>query len=187
MILLLILALSTNKLESPKERTVPRLAPSAVRVRVIEPAPMPPEVPLRTLNPADYPMGNQAAAAVAATNVNLTWNPSPEPFVTGYNVYRGTNSRNYSTQFFTSGTNASYSLIQNATNHFAVTAVGNGESDFSNEVIYKSVAPPPPTTNFGIVTMASSNMVTWKNISTVIVTNSEPFQYFRQQIFKIVP
>jgi hypothetical protein len=181
-------------LTSPKERVVPRLAPStATKVRVIEPAPMPPEALGRVGNPADYPHSNQSAASAAAasypTNIALTWNGSTSPLVTGYNVYRGTNSRTYTTSFFTPGTNATYLLVLGKTNFFSVTAIDSAgsESDFSNEVSYRSVEPPPPVTNFAIITWGSSNMTTWKNVATTIVTNSEPFLFYRQQIIKIVP
>ena len=69
--------------------------------------------------------------------VDLTWTPSPDTNIYGYNVYVGTQSRNYNQEVYV-GLETNYDLtvwVIGATNYFAATAVStNGqESAFSNE------------------------------------------------------
>ena len=93
-----------------------------------------------------------SATLSAADSVNLEWDPSPSQGVTGYRVYYGFAGGDYSTT-----TNAGLAtaltvqgLLEGQTYYFAVTALGEGdtESDFSNEVGYEVPLIPsntPPT------------------------------------------
>ena len=76
----------------------------------------------------------------SAVNVKLAWDPSPEPLVTGYRLYYGTSSGNFTnvvdagnrTEYTVTGLNAGTSY------YFVVTAyTGAGdESTFSNMASY---------------------------------------------------
>jgi predicted hotdog family 3-hydroxylacyl-ACP dehydratase len=76
-----------------------------------------------------------------AADVQLAWDPSPSPEVTGYHLYWGPASRSYDQQqdvgFDTSATVTN--LVAGTTYYFAVTAYESAglESDFSNEVVYE--------------------------------------------------
>jgi len=88
--------------------------------------------------------------AVVALSVSLAWDASPDASVTGYKIYRGTNSGNYN--YVTNVGNVTNCTIplpmENVgyvTYFFAATAYdGSGlESDFSNEVSYTPPKPRP--------------------------------------------
>jgi hypothetical protein len=87
-------------------------------------------------------------AAAAAAEVKLAWDPSPDAGVTGYRVYWGYQSRNYSGSFDVGNVTTATvgSLGDGTTYYFAVTACAspNLESDYSNEVGYTTPVPPPP-------------------------------------------
>lgn len=73
-------------------------------------------------------------------NVNLAWNASLDPNVTGYNLYRGSVSRNY-TSLFNCGNVTNYTLtniVAGANNYIAATAynVVGMQSDYSIELVY---------------------------------------------------
>jgi hypothetical protein len=93
-------------------------------------------------------MSTQAARAESVT---LAWNPSVTPGVTGYNLYYGTSSHNYSASVSAgSATNLTVSGLTAGINYFfAVTAYDSFgiESDFSVETNYVPVATgnTPPT------------------------------------------
>ena len=77
---------------------------------------------------------------VSAANVRLAWDPSPEPLVTGYRLYYGTSSGNY-TNVIDAGNRTDYTvtgLAEGTTYYFAATAyTGTGdESTFSNVASY---------------------------------------------------
>jgi hypothetical protein len=86
--------------------------------------------------------------------VTLQWDPSPDLAVTGYRIYYGTASSNYtsmvnvpSNSFGGLATTCTVSnLTRGVTYFFAATAyTGSGlESDFSNEVSYKVPTVPAP-------------------------------------------
>lgn len=91
-------------------------------------------------------------AAIAAGNVTLAWDASPDASVTGYRIYWGAASQSY-TNSQTGDTNLTMTitnLTPGVRYFFAATAFdGNGlESDFSNETSYRV-----PTTNDGWVIM----------------------------------
>jgi hypothetical protein len=80
----------------------------------------------------------------ADASVTLAWDASPDPNVTGYNVYYGAHSRGY-TNFLILGNTTSVAisnLAPGAIYYFAATTVNSVglESDFSDEASY--FAPP---------------------------------------------
>lgn len=85
----------------------------------------------------------------AAQSVSLTWSPSPDANVAGYNVYYGVASRNYTNRIDVgTATNATVNgLIEGVTYYFAATAYNilGVESDYSEEVFY--AVPTAGSTN----------------------------------------
>jgi len=81
----------------------------------------------------------------AVQNVTLTWNPSNDPNVAGYNVYYGGTSGVYTNEISVgSATNVTISgLVEGATYYFAATTHNNAglESSFSSEASYSVPAP----------------------------------------------
>jgi hypothetical protein len=71
---------------------------------------------------------------------SLEWDPNPEPYIAGYNVYAGENTRNY-TRVVDVGLQTSLPLTNlhvGVTYFFAVTAydADRFESPFSDEILY---------------------------------------------------
>jgi hypothetical protein len=94
-----------------------------------------------------------SALEVSAANVKLTWDPSPEPLVTGYRLYYGTSSGNY-TNVIDAGNRTDYTvteLAEGATYYFAATAyIGTGdESTFSNVASYTVPGETPSSGSSG--------------------------------------
>ncbi|HEY9510439.1 MAG TPA: fibronectin type III domain-containing protein [Verrucomicrobiae bacterium] len=89
------------------------------------------------------------SSSSAAQTVSLTWSPSPDENVAGYNVYYGVASRVYTNKVDVGAvTNATVSgLREGVTYYFAATAYNilGVESDYSEEVFY---AVPGGATNF---------------------------------------
>ncbi len=94
-----------------------------------------------------------AGTARAAQSITLAWSPSSDSIVTGYNIYYGVASGQYTNHVFVSGvstTNATVNnLVDGVAYYFAAKscdASGN-ESVFSNEVNYQPVTTPavPPS------------------------------------------
>ncbi len=87
-------------------------------------------------------------SAQTSGSITLSWGPSADTNVIGYNVYYGTSSRNYTNEISlgnTTGTTIS-DLVGGVTYYFAATAFDSAgsESDFSNEILYNhptSVVP----------------------------------------------
>ncbi len=85
--------------------------------------------------------------AVAAVSASLSWSPSADPNIAGYNIYYGGASHQYTnsvsvglvTNILIAG------LTENKTYYFAAKAVANSgaESDFSNEAAYSGVTATP--------------------------------------------
>jgi hypothetical protein len=79
-------------------------------------------------------------AGTQAASVSMEWTPSSDTNVTGYNIYYGTSSGNYTNEV--SVGNVSSATISNltcgATYYFAATAVdlAGDESGFSNEATF---------------------------------------------------
>jgi hypothetical protein len=131
-------------------------------------------------------------------NVTLTWNPSTNSNVTGYNIYYGTTSGNYADEI-TAG-NATSVTITNlnygSTYYFVATAYDNqgDESGFSNETQY--IVPgilnlntgqnpsDPPTINFPVATthwyevQATQDLISWTTIWQTGVATSNAWVQF---------
>jgi hypothetical protein len=79
-------------------------------------------------------------APLGVASLTLTWQPSPDVKVVGYNVYYGTASRAYTNKIsFGNATTATISnLVDGTTYYFAATAydIEGKESAFSTEAIY---------------------------------------------------
>lgn len=92
-----------------------------------------------------------AVAMLQAAEVTLAWDPSPSPEVVGYVLYHGTSSGLYSHRNDVGGatTHKLVGLEADTLYFFAATSyTADGlESDYSNEVSYKTPAdvPLPPT------------------------------------------
>lgn len=82
--------------------------------------------------------------------IALGWDPSSDPAVTGYNVYYGSSSRNYTNVLAVGNTTSAMvsNLVAGVTYYFAATTytVDGLESDYSTEASF-GIAPPnnPPT------------------------------------------
>jgi Fibronectin type III domain len=80
--------------------------------------------------------------ASASVSTTLKWNPSTDPSVTGYNIYYGTESHNYSSIVTVENTTSATigNLPEGTMYYFAVKARDDAgdESDFSNEAIFTS-------------------------------------------------
>jgi hypothetical protein len=94
---------------------------------------------------------------VSAASIKLAWDPSPEPLVTGYRLYYGNSSGNY-TNFIDAGNRTDSTVTgreAGTTYYFAATAyTGTGdESIFSNVTSYtipgSAPAPTPPSASSG--------------------------------------
>ena len=81
-----------------------------------------------------------SSLAQGSQSLTLSWNPSPDTNVVGYNVYSGTSSGNYSSRISVGNTTHAtiVGLQEGYTYFFAVTAVNcvGQESLPSNEVSY---------------------------------------------------
>lgn len=95
------------------------------------------------------------ASFLFAEEAILSWDPSPDADVIGYQVYHGTASRQY-VETINVGDVTSYSfpLATPGVHYFAVTAYrgAGGESDFSNEVFKEiggNASPSLPTDSGG--------------------------------------
>jgi hypothetical protein len=136
-----------------------------------------------------------------ASAVSLSWNPSP--MATGYKLYVGATSGNY-TQMFDAGNNLSFSLMNltpGISYFFAVTCYDSiEESDFSSEAVY--VVPMPDLSlsispsalslkafpNGTFFVMHSSDLKSWSPFQTVSsssdltsipITENLPVQFYR--------
>jgi hypothetical protein len=89
-----------------------------------------------------------SASAATFHTIPLSWNAPPEPGITGYKVYVGSASAQYS-QVLAAGTNLTLSVANmefGKTYYFAVTAIGSTglESLLSTELVVKIAEPPVP-------------------------------------------
>jgi len=76
----------------------------------------------------------------AGQSVTMGWQPSPDSIATGYDIYYGSASHDY-TNIIDAGTNTFVTisgLVNGATYYFAATAYDaqNQQSGFSNEAVY---------------------------------------------------
>lgn len=132
------------------------------------------------------PVQALSVALPSPHSVTLAWDQSPSPEVTGYRIYYGATSGNYSNSVVVGNvtTNTVPGLASGVTYYFAVTAYdANGvESTFSNEIRY---VPGLPGIGIGIAPNgevvltvkgligqeydieATEDFTTWTVISTV--------------------
>jgi len=103
--------------------------------------------------PVTTPEPHRFYAGIIATNVGVAWSPSPSPFVSGYRVYVGTRTRQYS-RVFDVGPATSYRLpLFAGTNYIAATSynVTGDESVFSTELVWQApTGGPLPAFNLTI-------------------------------------
>jgi hypothetical protein len=100
---------------------------------------------------------------IGAESVDLEWDASPDSTVTGYKLYHGSASRQY-TNTVNVGTNLSGTvtgLVPGVSYFFAVTAhTATGlESDFSNEATYTA------NTSDVVLTTGSPIYASWSNVT----------------------
>ncbi|HET7624075.1 MAG TPA: fibronectin type III domain-containing protein, partial [Verrucomicrobiae bacterium] len=107
-------------------------------------------------------------SAFASQSVTLQWSPSTDSSVTGYNIYYGVASRNYTNKVTVGNvTNATVTGLQEGvTYYFAATAFNaiGLESDFSEEVSY--TVPVSATDNQPPTLTALSNLSINENAAT---------------------
>jgi hypothetical protein len=147
------------------------------------------------------------SAAVVGTNqvvnVRLTWDVSPDLNVTGYKVYWGVSTGNYTNSVNSVGRTNVFStcsnLVANTTYYFAATAynVTGLESLFSNEVQYTPFNSPPtnaPTQlRISIQTQASTHPINgFENLAGAVVTITNTYDplipgYFYKQLIVATP
>lgn len=117
--------------------------------------------------------------------VDIAWDASPDADVAGYNVYYGTESRHYTTQFYAGEvlTERLCGLDSGSTYYCAVTAVDtNGiESDFSNEI---QITAPIQTNivTVSVPVLSATNLDgPWVNeaVFTISYTNPPGAKFFR--------
>jgi hypothetical protein len=127
---------------------------------------------------------------VQAANVNMAWNQSTDPTVTGYNLYYGSVSGTYTNKVSTGlATSAVTSgLFVGVTYYFAATTLNaaGAESSFSSEVAYtvpvqlqKVQIQAMPAKQFALtvsgivghtyIIQATQDFKTWTTIGTVTV------------------
>lgn len=126
------------------------------------------------------------------SSVTLAWDASPGTNAAGYAIYQGISSRSY-TNRLDAGTNLTLTvsnLVRGVTNYFTATAYSATglESDYSNEVAWKSDLPPIPPANLRITAqIAKSPTGPWQpftNMPSVVITNPAGESYFRMEISK---
>jgi hypothetical protein len=122
------------------------------------------------------------APVLAGPSVNVTWQPSTNSGVVGYNVYYGTQSQVYTNKLSVgnlTATNVS-GLVPGATYYFAATSYGalNQESPYSPEISYAVPAaaisqPPVITPSVSTSTATVGNSLTFG----IKATGSGPLTY----------
>lgn len=137
-------------------------------------------------------------SARATQSVMLTWDPSPDPTVMGYNVYYGTASGGY-TNIVSAGSALAITIPnirEGITYYFAVTAFDllGQESLFSNEVSYTGVVPTSrvslTVTQSGDVSLsgtgvaghvyeiqATTNLIIWQVLGTQTAAANGTFTF----------
>jgi len=88
--------------------------------------------------------------AANAAQVSLAWNENPEPNITGYQMHYGTTSGNYDHSVDVGNhTSCTISGIKTDRDYYFATTAYNeiGESDFSEEIVYRSSSEPDPLTD----------------------------------------
>jgi hypothetical protein len=106
-----------------------------------------------------------------AADITLAWNPNPEPNISGYTVYCGTSSRNYSSSV-DAGTSTVFTVagLVPGTYYFAVTAYASNEyeSAFSDEVsitLTGTDGQPPGVSHVEVTDVSTSGAtVRWSTV-----------------------
>jgi len=123
---------------------------------------------------------NSPPTTLTGPGVTLGWNPSPDPTVSGYNVYSGVASQTYTNMVsFGNVTNASLSaLVPGTTYFFSVTAVDavGLESPFSNETTYN--VPTTPTNSAPILTNTPPTISKVPNQTITVNTATRPLPFW---------
>lgn len=127
------------------------------------------------------PSPRSSVKAAPGRVVSFAWDPSPSPEVTGYRLYTGSASRNY-TNMVNVGTNRTASVTNPPSPLFAAAtayAANGAESDFSNEVTNRNL-----TTYFVVSVVTNSGFSgVWKpdaRFGTVrIPSNGAPALFFK--------
>ena len=108
------------------------------------------EVPVTATRTVNLPQVAQQFFRVPVANqqVTLEWDAATDPLVTGYTIWWGTNTEDYTASLDTTNSFVTASgLAPNTTYYFAVTA-RDGAGDVSTpsaEIIYTTPPPAPPT------------------------------------------
>jgi hypothetical protein len=114
-----------------------------------------------------------ALSSFAAQSVLMSWDPSSDTSVVGYNVYYGAASRTYTNMLVAgSATNIVITGLANGvTYYFAATAVDGfgAESDYSNEVTYSVPATNTVSSNLPPTITAIANQTVQENSSSPIL------------------
>jgi len=121
-----------------------------------------------------------------AASVTLAWDPSPEPMLSGYSLYWGTNSRAYDqiqlVELNTVQASAT-NLVAGTEYFFAVTArTWEGlESDYSTEVSYQV---PEQLTLTALLEEATDPAGPWALVTNAVtmVVPAEPRRFYRTKM-----
>lgn len=128
------------------------------------------------------------ALTASAASVTLAWDANTETDLAGYNLYIGTNTRQYSTVIPAglATTITTTNLALGVTNYFAVTAFNTAglESDFSNEVFWRPPVKPSAPKQLRITaTLQAGASVTgpWDDLASITWdgTIAEEKRFFR--------
>jgi len=100
-------------------------------------------------------------SASLAASVTLRWQANQEPDISNYNVYYGTQSRNYGLPI-PAGNTTSYTienLTEGTTYYFALTALdtSGNESGYSSEVVANATSSEPATEDYQLLLSYNSN------------------------------
>jgi len=145
-----------------------------------------------------------SALEASAVNVELAWDPSPEPLVTGYRLYYGTSSWNY-TNVVDAGNRTNYTvtgLNAGTTYYFAATAYTSAgdESTFSNVASFTvpgAVSAPSSASSEGgggcFIAMAAwgsglaPEVVTLREFRDRYLLTNSPGQAFVEWYYRVSP
>ena len=131
---------------------------------------------------------------VMAASVTLRWQANQEPDISNYNVYYGTQSRDYGLPI-PAGNTTSYTidnLTEGTTYYFALTAVdtSGNESGYSSEVIANATSSDPATEDYQLLLSTRSDRsnavkLDGQTISGDVYIFLNPEAYVSQVVFSI--
>jgi Fibronectin type III domain len=131
---------------------------------------------------------------VLAASVTLRWQANTEPDISGYNLYYGTEEREYGLPIPVSNVTSHTidNLVEGATYYFALTAVdtSGNESGYSTEVTANATSTEPATEDYQLLLSTNSdhsNAVTLngQSISGDVYIYLDPEAYVAQVVFSI--